>query len=140
MKGLEWFKADHSAREDPSYQPYENGFAKHCKLGEGFKQFKLIEGTPKVVKASSAKCTPAKATATHRSSIVCLLLASGLTLRKLSASQSSESSPSKTVAERTRKKTKANEITDDAWIVVRRRVAEVKVRLTHVQVKAEYNR
>ena len=39
------------------------------------------------------------------------------------------------MSEGTRKKTNANEITDDEWTVVRRKLAEVKDRLTHVHVE-----
>ena len=62
----------------------------------------------KVVKASSAKGTLAKAMPRPMNSIVPLPLVSCSKLRKPSASQSSDSSPSKGVAERTRKKTNAN--------------------------------
>ena len=41
------------------------------------------------------------------------------------------------MSERTRKKTNANGIRDDEWIVVKRKLAEVKERLTQVQVKGE---
>ena len=41
------------------------------------------------------------------------------------------------MSERTRKKTNANEITDDEWIVVRERLANLRDPLTDVHVKAE---
>ena len=64
-------------------------------------------------------------------------LASSSALRKLSESQTSDSSPAKAVSERTRKKTNANEITDVEWIVVNTRLAEGKDRLTNLHVKGE---
>ena len=76
-------------------------------------------------------------TPTPMSIIVHLPLASGSALKKLRASQSSERSPKKAVSERTRKKTNANEITDDEWIVVTERLTKLREQLTHVQVKDE---
>ena len=68
-----------------------------------------------------------------------LHLAPGSTLRKLSASHSCDSSPGKTAAERTRKKTNANEITDEEWIEVKGRLANVRERLMPVNVQWETN-
>ena len=61
-----------------------------------------------------------------------LPFAPGSTLRKLSVSESSYSSASKTVAERTRKKTNDNEITEQECILVRERIANVRESLTPV--------
>ena len=68
-----------------------------------------------------------------------LPLASGSVLRKLSASQSSDSSPSMAVEERPRKNTNANEITDEESTEVRGRLANMRERLRHVQVKGARN-
>ena len=94
---------------------------------------------PKVAKPSSAKGTLANATPTPMSSIVPLPLATGSTLRKLSVSQSSDSSPSKAVSERKRKKTNANEVTDAEWIEVKGRVANKRERLTHEKEQGQTN-
>ena len=88
--------------------------------------------SPRVEKATSANGTVAKAT--PRSSIVLLPLASRSTLRKLSESQTSDSSPSKAVAERTRRKTDWIGISDAEWIVVHGRMSNMRERLTHVTV------
>ena len=89
---------------------------------------------PRLPKASTAKGTLAEAT-TPSSSIVPLPLAQSSALRNLSESQTIDSSSVKTVVGRTRRKGNANEITDDEWIVVRSKLAEVRDRLSHVHVE-----
>ena len=94
-----------------------------------------VKVNPRVAKASSPTGTAAKGTHTPASSRAPLALAATSTLRKLSELQTSDCTPGKAVSDRTRKKTNANEITDEEWIVVRERLANVKESLTHVTVQ-----
>ena len=64
-----------------------------------------------------------------------LPLGSCSTLRKPSASQSSDISPSKTVAVRTRKITHAKAVTDEESIEIKGSLAKMRELVTHVQVK-----
>ena len=59
------------------------------------------------------------------------------TPRKATASQSSDISPSKAVAERTRKKTMATEITGEESTEVKGRLSNMPKPLKHVQLKEE---
>ena len=63
-----------------------------------------------------------------------LPLASHSKLGQLSESQSRDSSPRNAVSERTRRKTNANENTDEERIEVKARLANMRERLTHVKV------
>ena len=92
---------------------------------------------PRVAKTSSPKGTAAKGTPTSARSLVPLPLATKTTVRKRSESETRDSSPGIAGSERTRKKTNANELTDDQWIVDTKKLAEVRDRLTHVQVNGE---
>ena len=68
-----------------------------------------------------------------------LSMALGSTLPKPSASQSSDSSPRKAVADRTRKKTNATEIIDEEWTQVKGRMEHMRERLIHVNVQGQRN-
>ena len=85
------------------------------------------------MKASLAMGTLAKATPTCP--IMPLTLATGSTLRKPSASQSSDSSPGKAVGDGTRKKTNANALTCEESIEVKGSLAKMRELVTRVQVK-----
>ena len=86
-----------------------------------------------------AKGTVAKATPPPTSSNLPIPLASGSALRKLNASQSSDSSPSKAVSERKRKKTNACEISYEESTEVKGRVVNVGGQLMHVPVSGMRN-
>ena len=87
--------------------------------GKALSTTSTAKASPRVAKTSSTKGKAAKVTPRPASSIARLPLAATSTLRKLSESHMSDSSPGNAVSERTRKKTNANEITDEEWIVVR---------------------
>ena len=93
----------------------------------------------RVVKASSAKGTVAKAKPTPMSGIVALTLVSSSALRELSASQSSDRPSRTAVSVGTRMDTIANEITDAEWSLVKARFAYMRELLRQVKGEGQKN-
>ena len=106
-----------------------------CTEGKASNTLISAKGSPCVAKASLSNGTLVKAKPKPGSGILPLHLTSGSALPKLIESQTRDSSPSKTVAERKRKQTNAREITDEEPTEIKGSLAKMRQLVTHLQVK-----